>query len=176
MLSQVNTYLVQCLALRLVHRDGIAQPKWELASFDGQSTSWQSEPKHNAREDESSVPHQGLYGNQVSADLSHYHFGVVHQPILYRDVSCYHAQTIQLQLNLSSCSGTPGDFRELRNSVESRLVNLVSSEHSRVTLKRGISSPCSLAKILSIYKLLAILTVPSQQFSIHLRQLTHRFR
>ena len=32
MLSQVNTHLVQCLALR---RDGIAQPKWELASFDG---------------------------------------------------------------------------------------------------------------------------------------------
>ena len=93
-LAQVKTYLVQCLALQLVHWDGIAQVKWELAYFDGQLTSCQGEPEHNVRDDEQSTPHQGLDGNQVSANLSHYFLGVVHQPILYQDVSCHHAQAV----------------------------------------------------------------------------------
>ena len=54
----------------------------------------------------------------------------------------------QLSFSFNSCSGTPGDFSELRNSVDRRLVNLVSFEHSRVTLNRETSAPCSIFKIL----------------------------
>ena len=40
----------------------------------------------------------------------------------------------QFSFNFNLCSGTPGDLREFRNSVDMRFCILVSSEHNQVTL------------------------------------------
>ena len=96
MLPQVKTYPVKHLTLRLVHCDGIAQPEWELSLLDHQSTPGQGEPEYDAREDKPPAL-QLLHDDQVLADISHNDLGVVHQPILDRDVACHHVQAVEFQ-------------------------------------------------------------------------------
>ena len=126
MLPQIKTYPVECLTLRLVHSDGVAQTKWELSLLDHQSTPGQGEPEYDVREDKLPALHQHLHGDQMLADLSHNDLGVVHQPILDRDV--YFTMHRQLSFNFNLCSGTPGDLREFRNSVDMRFCILVSTK------------------------------------------------
>ena len=100
MLSEVNTHLVKFLALRLVHCDGIAQPKWELASFDGQSTLWQVNLNIIRKKTNLLCPIKVSTVIKclpifLTTFMLFMYYYDVHQPILYRDVSCYHAQTMQ---------------------------------------------------------------------------------
>ena len=65
MLPQVKTYPVERLTLRLVHRDGIARPEWELSLLNHQSTPVYGEPEDDAREHKLPVLHQCFYGDQM---------------------------------------------------------------------------------------------------------------
>ena len=104
------------LALRFVHRDRITQPEWKLSPFDGHSTPgkvWNG--VNTMRGITSSLP-----SGMVSTVTSLRPMALTITLVLFIRWSWTEMLHIsmhrQLGFNFSSWSGTPGDFRDVRNS------------------------------------------------------------
>ena len=148
MFSHIIGDRLQCLALCLVHRDHITRSKGKLPPFHCHTTSWQREAKHDAREQNLLVFGQCFHCHKFPSNGPHYDLGVIHDAVLDGDVPHHQTQAVQFQFQM--VVGTPGGFRECRNSSVRNWLRWVSSEARRVTLCSKTSCLLTFFKIFSL--------------------------